>query len=131
MNGAELAERFNDGIERRDEAALERLIAPDAVWDLSRSRGPYSGVYRGHEEIRGLLEGQMEAWERVRVEQLSTYEVGEWFAEEVRSTLTGSGSGVELVAQGARVYESRDGRITRFVMFQEMDEAREFVDAQA
>ena len=130
MSNLDLATRFIDATERRDEAELERLIAPDAIWDMSRSRGPYSGVYRGHEEIRRLLEGQVEAWEAITVERLSTYEVDSWLAEEVQATLQGRGSGVELAARGARVYEFRDGRIKRFVMFQDMKTAKEYVDAQ-
>jgi ketosteroid isomerase-like protein len=130
VSNLDLAARFNTATERRDEAELVRLIAPDAIWDMSRSRGPYSGVYRGHEEIRRLLEGQVEAWEAVALERLSTYEVGGWLAEEVQATLQGRGSGVELAARGARVYEFRGGLIARFVMFQDMDDAKAYVDAQ-
>ena len=130
MSNVELAARFIAATEQRDEAELERLIAEDAIWDMSRSRGPYSGIYRGHEEIRALLEGQVEAWEAIAVERLSTYEVGSWLAEEVQATLQGRGSGVELAVRGARVYEFRDGKIAHFVMFQDMDGAKEFVDAQ-
>jgi ketosteroid isomerase-like protein len=98
---------------------------------MSRSRGPYSGVYRGHDEIRQLLEGVIDAWERMEFERVSIYEAGNRLAEEVKGKMRGRGSGVELVARGARVYEFDDGRIKRFVMFQTMDDAREYVDAQS
>ena len=131
MSNLDLATRFNDAAARRDVPVLEALISPDAVWDMSRSRGPYSGVYTGQEEIRQLLEGVIDAWDRMEFERVSTYEVGNRLAEEVKGLMRGRGSGVELVARGARVYEFEDGQIKRFVMFQTMNDAREFVDAQA
>ena len=131
MTHEELAARFNAAAEQRDVSQLEHLIAPDAVWDMSRSRGPYSGVYQGHDEIKTLLEGVIEAWEYMRFRRLSLYEVGSLLAEEIEVAMKGQGSGVEIVGQGARVYEFSGGRIARFVMFQDMDDARQFVDAQA
>jgi ketosteroid isomerase-like protein len=130
MSNLGLADRLNAAIESRDEAELKALVAEDAVWDMSRSRGPYPGVYRGHDEIRGLVERQLEAWEGMRVRRISIHEIGDHLAEEVRVALTGRGSGVEIEAQGARVYEFRAGKIVRFTMFQNMDEAKEFVDSQ-
>ena len=130
MSNLALVDRFNAAIERRDAAELEQLVAPDAVWDLSRSRGLDTGIHQGHDQLRALLEGQAEAWEGMRVDRVATYETDDLLAEEVRVLLTGSGSGVEIKAQGARVYEFRDGKIARFVLFQNMDEARAYVDAQ-
>ena len=72
----------------------------------------------------------IDAWERMEFERVSTYEVGNYVAEEINGKMRGRGSGVELVARGARVYEFRGGQITRFVMFQTMDDARAYVDAQ-
>ena len=130
MTNLEIAACFNTAAAKRDVRVLEQLISPDAVWDMSRSRGPYSGVYTGHEEIRRLLEGVIDAWARMEFERVSTYEVGNHLAEEVNGKMTGRGSGVEWVARGARVYEFRDGQIARFVMFQTMDDARAYVDTQ-
>ena len=130
MSNLDLAARFNAAAARRDVPVLEKLISADAVWDMSRSRGPYSGVYEGHDEIRRLLEGVIEAWARMEFERVSTYEVGNHLAEEVTGKMTGRGSGAEWVARGARVYEFRNGQIARFTMFQTMDDARTFVDAQ-
>ncbi len=130
MSNLELHERFVSATGRRDVDDLEQLIAADAVFDYSRSRGPYHGVYRGEAEIRQLLENVIEAWESLRFETLSTYEMGAWLAAEMSVTFRGRGSGVELKARGARVYELRDGKIARFVQFQDMESAREYVDAQ-
>ena len=130
MSNAELAARFNAAAEERAAERIGELITEDAIWDMSRSRGPYSGVYGGHDEIRKLLEGVIDAWEYMRFERLSLYEVGDLLAEEVRVTMKGQESGVEIVGRGARVYEFRGDRIARFVMFQNMDDAREYVDAQ-
>jgi ketosteroid isomerase-like protein len=130
VSNLDLAARFNRAAEDRDKSQFGDLITEDAVWDMSRSRGPYSGIYQGHDEIRQLLEGVIEVWASMRFKRLSTYEVGDILAEEVEVTMKGEGSGVEVVGRGARVYEFRDGRIARFTMFQGMDDARAFVDAQ-
>ena len=66
----------------------------------------------------------------MRFKRLSLHEAGDRLAEEIEVTMKGQESGVEIVGRGARVYEFRDGRISRFVMFQSMADAREFVDAQ-
>ena len=131
MSYADLAARFNHAAESRDVSELGDLIAEDAVWDMSRSRGPYSGVYRGHDQIQALLEGIIEAWDEMRFRRLATHQAGRHLAEEVEVTMRGRGSGVEIVAQGARVYEFRDQRIARFTMFQSMEDARDYVEAAA
>jgi ketosteroid isomerase-like protein len=128
MSNAEIAAGFNAAAEERAADRIRELVTEDAIWDMSRSRGPYSGMYRGYDEIRILLEGVIEAWEYMRFERLSLYEVGNLLAEEMKVTMKGQESGVEIVGQGARVYEFRGGRIARFVMFQDMDEARAYVD---
>ena len=130
MSNADVADRFNRASETRDVSQLADLITEDVLWDMSRSRGPYSGVYRGHDEIRDLLLSVIDAWESMTFRRISTHEVGDRLAEEVEVTMKGQGSGLEIVARGARVYEFRDGRIAGFTMFQGMDDARAFVDAQ-
>ena len=130
MTEAEIAARFNAAAEERALERLAELISEETVWDMSRSRGPYSGVYTGHDEIKALLEGVVEAWEYMRFERLSLHRARGRLAEEIQVTMKGRESGVEIVGRGARVYEFRDGRIVRFVMFQNMDEAREYIDAQ-
>lgn len=130
MTNREIADRHIDASERQDAAELEALVADDVVWDLSRSRSPYQGVYRGTNEVRTLLEGLLEAWGDMRFQVLSTHESGNWLAMEIRARMRGRESGVEMDARGARVYEFRGGKIARFVQFQDMVEAREYVDAQ-
>jgi ketosteroid isomerase-like protein len=130
MSNLDLARRHIDASERQDEAAVTAMIAPDAVWDLSRSMSPYRGVYTGHEQIREVLLGTIEAWEGMRFEVLDVHEREPLLALEIRARMRGRGSGVEIEAQGARVYEFRGGKIAHFVMFQDMEAARAFVDAQ-
>jgi ketosteroid isomerase-like protein len=127
MSNLDIALRHIDATQRQDAEALEEMMAPDAVWDLSRSRGPYRGVYEG-EEIRTHLLALKEAWEEIRAEPFETYEKGSWLAMGIRARMRGRGSGVELEAQGARVYEFREGKIARFILCQDLDEAKAVVD---
>jgi ketosteroid isomerase-like protein len=130
VTNAEIAARFNEAANSFDFDMLEETATEDAVFDLSRSRGPYRGVYRGYDAIRGFLDTLTDAWESVHFERVSADEVGDFVVEEISGHLIGRGSGVEVEIRGFRVYEFRDGKVSRFVLFQDLDSAREFVAAQ-
>lgn len=129
MRHRDLAERHIDASNRRAIPELESMLTEDVVWDMTRSISPMRGLYRG-EEVRGLLESYTEAFESVIATPLEFHERGDWMAVDIHVKIRGAGSGAEVEARGARVYEFRDGKIARFVQFQNMEDAREFVDAQ-
>jgi ketosteroid isomerase-like protein len=131
VTNRELAERHIDASNRLDIAAFEGLVTEDIVWDLSRSVGPARGIYRGEAEVRPLLMSYVEAFESVVATPLEYHERGDLIAVDIRVRTRGRGSGAEVEARGARVYEFRDGKIARYVQFQNFADAREFVDAQA
>jgi len=126
----ELAERTIEAGNRFDLDALEELATDDIVFDMSRSIGPARGVYRGPDEVRDFFHSYTEAFESAIATPLNFYERGDWMAIEIRIRVRGRGSGVDVDAHGARVYEFRDGKLARYVQFQDMDEAKAFVDAQ-
>ena len=130
MTNRELADRHIDASNRFDLEEIDPLFTDDAVWDASRSEGPGRGVYRGKEVIREFLVSYVEVFDSIIAKPLEFYERSNWMAVDVRVRVRGRGSGVETTARGARVYEFRDGRIARYVQFQNMDDAREYVDAQ-
>jgi ketosteroid isomerase-like protein len=130
MTNRELVDRH---IETGNRFAIEEaasLFADDAVWDASRSVAPGSGIFRGKEEVIGFLRGYMDAFETILATPLDFYERGDWMAVDMSVLFRGRGSGAEVEARGAQVYHFRDGLIDRYVQFQNMDDAREFVDAQ-
>jgi ketosteroid isomerase-like protein len=130
MTNREVAERHIEASNRLDIAVFEQLVTEDVVWDLSRSVGPARGIYRGEAEVRPLLMSYIDAFESVVATPLEFHERGDWIAVDIRVRTRGRGSGAEVEARGARVYELRDGKIARYVQFQDMDDAREYVDAQ-
>jgi hypothetical protein len=130
VTNAEIAARFIEATNNLDFGMLEETVTEDALFDLSRSRGPYRGVYRGYDEIRSFIDTLTDAWERVTFERVSAEEVGDWVLEEISGTLRGQGSGVEVEISGFRAYGFRDGKVAKFVLFQDMESAREYVDAQ-
>ena len=130
MSNRSIAERHIDASNRVDIPVLEQMLAEDVVWDMSRSIGPFRGVYEGEDEVRRFLMSLFDAFESVRATPLAFHESGDWMAVDIRVRIRGRGSGAEVEARGARVYEFRDGKIARYVQFQNFDEARAFVDAQ-
>ena len=130
MTNRELVERQIDSGNRFAIEELAELFWDDAVWDASRSIGPARGIYRGREEIEPFLMSYLEAFESIIATPLEIYERGNWIAVDTHVRMRGRGSGAEVEARGGRVYELRDGKIARYVQFQSMDDAREYVDAQ-
>jgi ketosteroid isomerase-like protein len=130
MTNRELVERQIEAGNRFAIDEIERLAADDVVMDFSRSIGPGRGVYRGKDEVRAFFETYVEIFENVMVTPIELYERGDWVAVDVRVRMRGRGSGAEVEARGGRVYEVREGKVARYVQFQNMDDAREYVDSQ-
>jgi ketosteroid isomerase-like protein len=60
-DNVEIVQRFFELRSQGDIRYLEYVDA-DAEFDLSESRSPYQGIYRGHEQIRKQWEALQEAW---------------------------------------------------------------------
>ena len=130
MSNRPIAERHIEASNRVDIPELEQMFTEDVVWDMSRSVGPARGVYQGEDEVRRFLLSYFEAFESVIATPLAYHEGGNWMAVDMRVRIRGRGSGAEVEARGARVYEFRDGKIARYVQFQNFADACEYVDAQ-
>ena len=130
MTNREVVERQIDAANRLAIDELEQVGADDIVVDFSRSMGPARGIYRGREGVRAFLQSLTEAFESIVATPVDMYERGNWIVVDVRVRFRGRESGVEVEARGGRAYELRDGLVARFVQFQDMDEAKAYVDAQ-
>ena len=130
MTNRDVALRTIEAANRFDFEALAELGTDDVEFDMSRSIGPASGVYRGIDETRAFFEQYVEVFESVIATPLEFYERGDWMAIDLEVRVRGRGSGVETTARGARAYGFRDGKIARYIQFQDMASAREYVDAQ-
>jgi ketosteroid isomerase-like protein len=118
----EIVERFFEARSRGDLSYLN-YIDPDAEFDLSESRSTYSGIYRGHEEIRRQWESLQEAWAVTDLRPDEPVVVGDKVVVTVRISAQGRTSGVRLDGTGANVFTFRNGTIVHFKLFQTKAEA--------
>jgi ketosteroid isomerase-like protein len=116
---------------RDDPDAAAALLDEQAVMDWSASRAPYSGVFRGRDEIKGMWRGLSDAWEQFTVEVEEAIEVD---PETVLSVThvrgIGRGSGVSVEAHGAGLWSVRGGKIISGKLYQSKEEAIEAVRAR-
>ena len=116
------------GFSGRDPEAILEFIDAEAVLDWTASRGPYSGIYRGHAEIRRFWQAFLETWDEWVTEIQEAIEVDpETVVCVMHVRGRGKGSGVLIEAHGAGVWSVRDGKVTRAKLFQSKAEALEAV----
>ncbi len=109
------------------DAAL-RLIDAEGVMDWTDSRAPYSGIYRGHAEIRKAWEdgptrgtnGTPQIEEAILVDPDTVVVVTLIHAR-------GRGSGVAVIAHGASVWMLRAGKVVQARLHQSNGDALEAV----
>jgi ketosteroid isomerase-like protein len=124
-----VVERFFAARNAGDLDAMVDCFHPDAEFDLTESRAPYQGLYRGHEEIRRVWEEALEPWSRIEMHAEDPVELGGQVVVTVRVTGRGDASGIELAGQGANLLTVRDGLISGFKLFQTRAEAEEAAEA--
>jgi uncharacterized protein len=106
------------------DAAVEQFDA-QIEFDLSRSLNPDSGgtVLHGREEARKLLKSFLEPWESFEWLFDDFVEIGDSVIAVGTTRMRGKGSGVEVVAHGAQLWELRDGRPVAMRQCQSKEEA--------
>jgi ketosteroid isomerase-like protein len=125
----ETVERFYEALNQDDlTGAFDRLpySEDDFELDMSRSVNPdRTGVFHTREEAERALRLFLEAWSDV-----------EWFATEYVDAgdtviriggirVSGRGSGIEIDAEGAQVWEFRDGKAVAVRQCQSKEQALE------
>jgi ketosteroid isomerase-like protein len=115
---------------RRDIEAIAAVTDPDLVMDWSRSMGPQRNVYRGHAGIKEWIVGMDEAFETFEVSPLEFHGSGSRIVVPTRVSGKGRGSGAVVEAQGATVWELRDGKVVGMTLYQSRQEALEAAGIQ-
>ncbi len=111
--------------ERGDDAVLRELFAPDVEVHADREV-LNSGTFHGWDGWKRWTAQWEEAWERMSYEPLDHFDFGEHLTVvPVRQRLTGRGSGVEVVAENAFLFEVRDGKCTRVHLYPDTERALE------
>lgn len=121
----DVVRRFFDARNQRDIGAMLDCLHPDAEFDLTASRSPYRGTYRGHDEIRRAFEDVFEAWADFEMALDDPLERGEEVVVSVLVSVRGRASGAPWEGQGANIFTVTDGKIARFRLFQTREEALE------
>jgi ketosteroid isomerase-like protein len=121
----ELVRRSAEAYNRSDLDGMLTEWALDAVVDWSNSRGPEAGVYRGHRQIRAVIERFLGAFEEVRIELDDPEEIedGVLVVENV-SHLPGR-DGIEVQARSAWLITIREGKHTSLTLYQTKQDALE------
>jgi len=120
----EVVKRFFEARKRHDLEGELAELHEAVVWDMSNSRSPYRGLYRGHDGFRQIRREAFEAWADVRREPQAFIEIGEHVVVPMRGRNRGRG-GIELDWTAASVYTLREGKIARSELYQSPEEARE------
>jgi thiamine-phosphate pyrophosphorylase len=105
------------------------FIHPDFVGDISRSRRPEAGVYRGVDSAIGLFVSMREAIDDLRWTG-RVVERPEADIVLLETSLSGRGrtSGIAIPGRGAMIWELRGDQLAGTILFQSLDEARDHLE---
>jgi ketosteroid isomerase-like protein len=126
QENVELVRRLTDAWNRRDLDGMLELWTPDAVLDWSNARSFDAGVYRGHSEIRALMEGFLAAWDEVRIEIVDgPVEVRDGLLITENVAYLRGRDGIEVQARSTWLVTIRDGKQTSLTLYQTQQAALE------
>jgi ketosteroid isomerase-like protein len=131
MDPEEVFRSATAAVIRGDFDAAAEVLHEDVVFDMTRSRGPLQGVYRGRDEIRHYWQEMYEAWNPVAwdVEPVG-HPDPETVVLESMPRARGRGSGIELLGRGGLIVRVRDGKLLNITLFQSPEEALQAVSGQ-
>jgi len=122
----ELVRGTIDSINRRDLDQAVEAAHNDFEADWSNSIAPHSGIYRGREQARVLMEAFLEAWDEFHWDPQEIIEVDDARVVVVnRVRARGRGSGVDVDATGAQLWTIAGGKVRRVKLYQSKADALE------
>jgi ketosteroid isomerase-like protein len=125
----ETVERFFEALNRDDlTGAFDRLpySEDDFELDMSRAVNPdRTGVFHTREEAERALRLFLEAWSDVEWFATEYVEAGDTVIRVGGIRVSGRGSGIEIDAEGAQVWEFRDGKAVAVRQCQSKQQALE------
>jgi ketosteroid isomerase-like protein len=111
---------------RGDMGRVAELADPDLVVTQTAEM-PDAETFRGRRGFIDAIEAWQEAWDDFRVERLCTRDIGDHVLTTVRQRARGKRSGVEVEGLFTFVFTLKAGRLVRWRMFADEDEALEAV----
>lgn len=113
----EVYEEWGRGDYSREFFAPEIVSNARGFVDMDRGQ-------RGRSEVVAAQRAWLQQWERpFRVEADELLEAGDLVVVLIRWRGRGKGSGIEVEAEGAHVWELRDGKAVRWDIYRDRDEA--------
>jgi ketosteroid isomerase-like protein len=116
-------------LDRGDPDAALEFISEDFFMEIPGSMSAEPDVYEGHEGARRYFAGFDGLIEDVRFELMEVTAHGAAVIARLRLIGRGAASGITVDRQGALVARIADGKITRLELYEEIEEARQAVDA--
>jgi ketosteroid isomerase-like protein len=103
---------------------VERITAPEFVWDMSTFHGwPERRTYEGPEGTREFLTDWVGAWEDWRLEVRELIDAGDDVVAILHQSGRSKTTGLEVDMDFAQVWTIKDGKQTRMRMYADPDEA--------
>ena len=103
---------------------VERIMAPEFVWDMSTFHGwPERQTYEGVEGTREFLADWVGAWEDWRLEVRDLVDAGDDVVAIVHQSGRSKATGLEVDMDFAMVWTMEDGKQTRMRMYADPEEA--------
>ncbi len=126
QENVEIVRRTVEAILRGEWEQAAQLLDPDAEGHGTVGGLSEGTVVRGVTQFRQSFEQEdAEAWDERRLEAEEFMDAGDRVVVLVREFRRGRGSGVELQADTAVVFEVRDGRVVRIQGYMDRAEALE------
>jgi ketosteroid isomerase-like protein len=119
----ELVERVYEAFSRGDAAAALSYFDPSVVMDASHRVDGRIG--HGHQELTAILIEWLGTWDRWREEIEETRDLGDRVLVISTQRGVGKGSGIEWENRFAMLYEMQGGKITRWTIYDDPQEALE------
>ncbi len=124
QENVEIVRRTVEAILRGEWEQAAQLIDPDAEGHGTVGGLSDGEVLRGVTQFRQSFEQEdAEAWEERRLEPQEFIDAGDRVVVLVREFRRGKGSGIELEADTAVVFEVRDGRVVRMQGYMDQTKA--------
>jgi uncharacterized protein len=118
----EIVRRMYDAFHSGDADGALAHFDPDVVVDASRAR-PDGAIGQGHEQLNTIVAAWVGAFDEWREEIAEMRDLGSRVLVLSVQYGRGKGSGVEVEAPYALLYEVRGGKITRMTLFPTQQEA--------
>ena len=120
---AQVVQQAYEAFGRGDIPAIVGMLDDGVVWS-SPGTLPHGGTFKGPDEVARFFSGLAAAWDGLGLDVEAVDEIGgDLVVGVVRASGTRSGTGAAADFGAVHVFDVRDGRITRFREYADLDAA--------